>query len=101
MSFALSNALADPPTKNSNSPDSAWGLLPVTGASRNSHPLAAAAVASSLTQPTVSVLDSITKVPADTPTNAPFAPSQTSLEALSSETMLITTSEPVAASRGE
>src|SRR6266496_2197347 len=98
--LAVSNAVAEPPTRKSNSPDSAWGLLPVTGASRNSHPRAAAAVASSLTQATVSVLDSITKVPADAPAKAPSAPSQTSREAVSSETMLITTPEPIAASLG-
>src|SRR5579863_9683713 len=99
--LAASNACADPPTRNSSSPDAACGFVPVTGASRNSHFWRDAAAASSRTQPGVSVLDSISTVPGATPASAPFSPSQTAREAASSATMPITTRACAAASRGE
>src|SRR3954454_7053254 len=99
--LARSSALADPPTRKSSCPDSACGLVPVTGASSNSQFTREALVASSLIQPTDKVLDSIRTAPDLAPASAPFAPSHTSRDATSSATILTTTSARDAASRGE
>src|SRR6476646_746829 len=94
-------ATSDPPIRNDNSPDAAWGLVPVTGASSNSHPCWAAAAASSLIQFTLSVLHSMSTAPRDAPASAPLSPSHTPREAASSATMLLVIFAPDAASRGE
>src|SRR5947199_7856607 len=96
-----SSALADPPTRKSSWPDSACGLVPVTGASSNSQFPREALVASSLIHPTDKVLDSIRTALDLAPASAPFGPSHISREATSSATMLITTSAFNEAARGE
>ena len=97
---AVSSADAEPPTRKTSSPEAAWGLLPVTGASSSSQPRAAASLASSSIQPTVSVLHSTSTAPRLMPVRAPCSPSQIAREAASSATMLRTTSARAAASRG-
>ena len=83
-----------------NSPDDACGFVPVTGASRNSHPFSAAAAASSLTKATEIVLQSSNSFPGATPASAPSGRSQTPRDAASSATIAITTSARADASRG-
>ena len=51
-------------------------------------------------RPTVTVLHSTSTVPGRTPASAPAPPSQTSCDAVSSATMLNTTSASATASRG-
>jgi hypothetical protein len=75
-------------------------LLPVTGASTNSPPVARTAALSSFTHATVSVLHSIITADRDAPASAPSGPSHIARDALSSATMLTMMSARVAASRG-
>ena len=97
---AFSSVAAVPPTRKLSSPAAAWIRLPVTGASRNPPPWPATAVASSFTQATVTVLDSITTAPGSTVVIAPLAPSHRLREAASSATMLMITSAFAAAAAG-
>ena len=99
--LAFSIAVEEPPTMKLSSPDAACALLPVTGASINSQPCAAAAADSSLIQSRVMVPHSMQSVPSNAVASAPFSPSHRLRDALSSASMLIITSAPEAASAGE
>src|SRR5579871_225469 len=97
----FSTVSASPPTMKVSSPERAWLLLPVTGASRNGQRFEDAAAASSCTHPTLRVLHSTHTVPGPLPSSAPASPSQICREASSSATMLMITSARAAASYGE
>lgn len=95
-----SRSSAAPPTRNDSAPLSACTLLPVTGASRKEMPRARAAAASSRTQPTVSVLDSMATASRGSAPSAPAAPSHTARDASSSASIASATSASRTASAG-
>src|SRR5258708_20936803 len=95
----VANAETEPPTRKSNSPAAAWGFVPVTGASKSSHPRCVAAAASSYTQATVSVLDSTSTEPGEAPASPPSSPNHPALDPASSATILMIISAPAPAFR--